>query len=122
LQDSQVNQSNRDFFRLNYPRNGRRKLVVRGQLYDVAKVSEYGLRVTLPQTELEDWAVEMTVCGRVEFSDGGTFDVVGQIVRHDDKNGENQCAIRLSDGIPYARIVAEQRFMLQVFPASRKPK
>jgi hypothetical protein len=121
-QDRQVNESNREFFRLTYPRSGRPKFVVRGKSYDVAEVSEHGLRVTLPQAEREDWAVETTVCGRVQFSDDGAFDVLGEVVRHDDGSGDLQCVIRLSDGIPYARIVAEQRFMLQVFPASKKTK
>ena len=122
LGDTQVNESNREYFRLTYPRSGRPQFVVRGKSYDVAEVSEFGMRVTLPPAECNDWAVETAVCGRVQFSDGGTFDVVGEVVRHDESSGDLHCVIRLSDGIPYPRIVAEQRFMLQVFSTSRKAK
>jgi len=117
-----VNESNREYFRLTYPRSGRPQFVVRRKSYDVAEVSEYGLRVTLPPEECDVWALETTVCGRVQFSDGGTYDVLGEVIRHDDSSGDIQCIIRLSDGIPYSRIVAEQRFMLQVFPSSRRAK
>ena len=117
-----MTESNRQFFRLSYPRSGRPGFILDGKSYEVAEVSEYGLRVALPSTEADEWSIESTVCGRVCFSDGGTFDVVGEIVRFEDVGNELHCALHLSEGIPYARIVAEQRFMLQVFPAAKKRK
>jgi hypothetical protein len=117
-----VSESNRQFFRLSYPRNGRPRFIVQGKSYEVAEVSEHGLRVTLPQAEIEGWPVDSSICGRVCFSDGGSFDVIGEIVRHDSSNDETQCVLRLWEGIPYARIIAEQRFMLQIFPSAKKPK
>lgn len=122
IQGNQVTESNREFYRLTYPRSGRPELVIKGKSYAVAEISEHGMRVQLQQEDMDTWPIGEAVHGKVIFSDGGSFNIVGLIVRHADLNGELQCAASLSEGIPYARMVAEQRFMMQIFPATQKPE
>ena len=117
-----VTEQNRQFFRLTYPRTGCPELVVNGRAFAIVEISENGVRVKLPQTVIEAWPIEGTVGGQVRFSDGETFKVVGVIVRHETIDDEVQCVVSLSEGIPYARMVAEQRFRMQIFSTSPRPE
>ncbi|MEO2017681.1 MAG: PilZ domain-containing protein [Fuerstiella sp.] len=117
-----MSESKREFYRLTYPCSGRPELTVQGQTFAVAKIFEHGMRVQLQKADIDAWPIGETVCGQVMFSDGGSFDVVGVIVRHADTGSGVQCALSLSEGVPYARMVAEQRFMMQIFPAAQKSK
>ncbi|MCP4510493.1 MAG: PilZ domain-containing protein [Fuerstiella sp.] len=117
-----MSESKRQFYRLTYPRSGRPVLTVQGRTFAVAEISEHGMRVLLQEADIDAWPIGETVCGQMIFSDGDSFAVVGEIVRHADTGAELQCALSLSEGIPYARMVAEQRFMMQIFPAAHKSK
>ena len=117
-----MTESNREFYRLTYPLSGRPELVVEGKTFPVVDISEGGMRLQVQQAEMQSWPVGEAVCGHVRFSDGESFQVAGEIVRHSDISGVFHCAVSLSKGIPYARMLAEQRFMMQIFPASKKPE
>ncbi len=122
MQGNQVTESKRQFYRLTYPHSGRPELLVAGKTFPVVDISECGMRLQVQQNDIQTLPVGETVCGQVRFTDGESFEIAGAIIRHADVSGELQCAVFLSKGIPYSRMVAEQRFMLQIFPAAKRFK
>jgi hypothetical protein len=92
----------RSEYRVVYPLTDRPRLRIDRNEYEILNLSEGGLRFQLKKPL--DQGIDPTVAGTVIFPDGNNAPVEGTLLRTE----ENDLAVRLSQKIPYRRIVQEQ--------------
>lgn len=102
----------RRFFRVHYPLRDRPVLQGGGEgaetgAFTVLDVSEEGVRFRAADTAV--FQVGDSFQGVIELAAGWIARIEGTVVRVDRLNGE--VALTLTEGIPYAHIVEEQRFL-----------
>lgn len=100
----------RNHFRIRYPKIASPSLKVGKDSFKIHNLSEKGVTVdwvgiTLPLKSQE-------IKGQIHFRDGIVIEVKGYVLRIK----RNKVAIRLSDGIPFSIVMAEQRFLIHTFP------
>ncbi len=110
-------QSDRQFYRVTFPELERPWIRINGQKYEVADVSERGIRflhsadtVFPPGTEVQ---------GTVLFHDGTSNTVEGNVLRTASRRNLRECIVQLEVGIPLAQITAQQRYLKKKFPGRR---
>ena len=99
----------RNHFRVRYPPDDRPKLVAGNVTCGVVDVSEFGGRFIYPAALKTFVGQPLEVC--ITFRDGETCNVAGAVLRLDPDY--NFCILRLTKGIPLARIMGEQRYLLK---------
>jgi hypothetical protein len=109
---SQVESEQRACYRMNYPRGARPILKIGSESYEVVEISEDGLRfdrgVHPPEHHTE---VQGIIC----FRDGEQQAIEGTVIRQDG----NETVMMLNRGVPFSRMMREQRYMLSKYPSRR---
>ncbi len=104
----------RGHFRLRYPPGAGPTLTADGKAREVAELSERGLRYS-------DGGVTGTLAARVagtlRFPDGTEVAVEGSVVRA----VGGWIAVRLTRGVHFGRMLAEQRRILRDYPGFMRP-
>src|SRR4051812_27835552 len=96
-------------YRLRYPVSARPVAYTGNRLYDVAELSETGVRLVFGGAGP---AVGAAVSGYIRFHDGRATRFQGVVLRHE--GGE--AVLRLAVGVDLARMLAEQRHLLRIYP------
>lgn len=95
----------REHVRVYYPLSCLKKflpvLILHARSYQVMDISEKGIRFANPSSNLVPNGMLSLI---LQFPDGSSVSVMGKVVRRVPK----QIAVRLENGIPYTRIMAEQ--------------
>ncbi len=95
----------REYVRVYYPLDCPKKflpeLIIRYRIYQVMDISEKGIRFCVPHMGLMR---DDQVYAALRFVDGEVITISGEVVRR----VYNQVAVKLSQGIPYCRILSEQ--------------
>jgi hypothetical protein len=99
----------RGFYRLRYPEAERPRVEADGLVAAVTELSEGGMRVVAGDFRV---AVGCRVAGEVCFADGEAAWVDGTVLRHD----AGEAILQLTVGVPLARMVAEQKRLLRLYP------
>lgn len=98
-------QQRREHFRVAYPLAERPKLKMWEREHNVIDISEQGVKfrydssITVRSTKI--------IRATIRFHDGELVSIEGKVVR----SGTNEAILVLSKGIPYKRIVEEQRYI-----------
>lgn len=73
-------------------------------------ISERGIKfVCLRKEPLQPQSI---VRGEILFDDGESYEIIGEVIRYQN----DMVALYLNEGIPYNKIVAEQRRLRQKYP------
>ena len=96
----------RRHYRIHYPMMRRPWVDVWGQRLEVIDVSEGGVRFQCPDSQ--GVSAGEAVQAVITFDDQGSVDVEGIVVRVE----RRRVALRLTVGVPYARVVREQLRLL----------
>ena len=90
--------------------------------FSVAEISEEGVRILIRESDehqfLEGTSIEATIC----FCDEQTESVSGHVLRCEIADLDFHCVIQLTRGITLKRILAEQRFLLRIYPSLVSPR
>jgi hypothetical protein len=105
----------RHHFRLEYPAAERPQLVFGGQNASVVDLSEGGVRLRL-ERRLQVVVGERIV-GAIVFANGDRCSVAGFVRRIDSMRGE--ATLQLEDGVPLARMLAEHRRVIRMYPPAK---
>jgi hypothetical protein len=100
----------RNFYRLNYPPSARPALLIGGKSYELLNISEKGLKYAHPGSDLP--AAGSPLTGTIVFADKEKLEVEGSVLR----SIGTEIVVTLDPGIPFARIIAEQRRFLKTPP------
>ena len=108
----------RNYFRLEYPTEVRPQIYIEDAVYPVINLCEGGvkfsrLRGSNDLLELGDNNLK----ARIIFHDAAESTVVGQIIRSD----RDSIVLKLSEGVSFQKIMAEQRFLLNKYGTLRRP-
>ncbi|MBM4250812.1 MAG: PilZ domain-containing protein [Deltaproteobacteria bacterium] len=108
---SDIEQNQREHYRINYPELERPQLQVGKVVYKVLDVSERGIRFLLPAQHghIENQVVK----GTLVFRSGKRVAIEGKIIRI--MPLELTCSLHLKRSIPLAYIMEEQRILLQKY-------
>ncbi|MCX6131753.1 MAG: PilZ domain-containing protein [Proteobacteria bacterium] len=109
---------NRNFFRLEYPKEVMPLIEFAKGHYKVINLSEHGVKFSINTKELKtELQLEAEVRATIVFKDAQRTNVSGKILRID----SDSIVLVLSDGVPLQRIMTEQRFLLAKFGNLRLP-
>lgn len=106
----------RTHFRIEYPKEVRPKIEIDGKVFDVINLSEGGVKFSQIKDApkmVEDSPIE----GKIVFFDSEEKKVIGTIIRSD----KSSVVLQLSQGVPYQKIMNEQRFVLKKFGGLKRP-
>ena len=101
----------RKHYRIQYPIGERPKLQMRGESYEILDVSEKGICFDAGPRYAPTDGDEIK--GKIVFKNGKTCDVEGKLLRFDRK--QHACVVKLVKGISLAKIMEEQRLLLQKY-------
>ncbi|NRA63841.1 MAG: PilZ domain-containing protein [Pseudobacteriovorax sp.] len=109
----------RSFFRLEYPESVRPKIFVDDGMYTVINLSEEGVKFVRPGRNPEHLAEPSpkVLTGKILFQNDEVWDVKGHVLRVEDQT----VVLKLSQGLSFGKIMAEQRFLLKRFGNLRQP-
>ena len=105
------NEQQREHFRLVYPLDERPALTLGNKTFAVVDVSESGIRFAGGR---EKYTVGVAVKGDIVFPDNARCAIVGKVTRVVDGS---DYIIRLDTPIPLARMMSEQRRLIQKYKA-----
>ena len=100
----------REHFRVFYPVSERPKIRILGEDYDVAEAAERGIKFCARKGAENKF--EEIVYATITFHDGEFYDFEGKVKRLE----KDEIVLQLSKGIPYKRIVKEQRYLIKKYP------
>ncbi len=103
----------RAYYRVVYPLLDRPKIFIKSQPFPIIDICEKGVRFAYRSEDGLPFNVRLAA--RIEFHDGEQIFVNGKVVRVE----PNAVAIFLSGEIPLARIIKEQRYLIQKYPNFR---
>lgn len=111
----------RNYFRLEYPSEVRPQIYIDDGVYPVINLCEGGVKFSRAkgkksQEEL-DIGGEAELKARIIFHDSDESTVVGRIIRTD----RDTIVLKLSEGVSFQKIMAEQRFLLNKYGTLRRP-
>lgn len=101
--------SQREYYRLIYPHAHRPSLVIDIDNYEIADVSEYGMKVRIDDDPA--FMVADRVIATIAFPDGKEFDLSGQVVRIDD----DYAGLQLETPLPLSVIRSESLYIMNNF-------
>ncbi len=105
-----LNEKQREHFRLAYPDIHRPRLMMDSDSFEVADVSEFGVKVRVDQDPA--FMVDDNVMATIEFPDGREFDLSAHVVRLDD----GYAGLRLDTPLPLSVIRAEALYVMYNYP------
>lgn len=109
-EDRYSGENRREHYRIIYPLTCRPKLRIVRKEYDVVDISESGVKF------LHNRGAKLTPGSKIEaeitFDDGSSLDIHGEILRIND----NILILKLHRGIPFWKIVDEQRYVKNKYP------
>lgn len=98
----------RAHFRIVYPVGSRPKITLRNQTFDVVDLSEMGVRFAT--RDAKSWrSIVDVIQASILFADNEKVAVIGKVLRTTD----DQVILQLTKGVPFAKVMAEQRRILQ---------
>ncbi len=97
--------SRRQLYRVVYPLSERPTFEVGRFVYEVVDCSERGLRYEVRDRRMP--AVGSALAGRISFRRGDEIEVTGEVIRAHD----GMVVLELDPAIPFADIMAEQRYL-----------
>lgn len=103
-----MSEQKRAHFRLQYPVASRPKITIRNETLDIIDISEMGVRFGVRNASTWKGLTEV-MQATITFADGEKVAVLGKILRV----SADQIVLHLTRGIPYAKIMSEQRRILQ---------
>ena len=110
----------RNFFRIEYPFEIRPIFSCQGENHEVFNVSEQGIKFAIT-TKNSSLKVGNQIKGTVKFINPedalNVCEVSGMILRKD----SGECAIQLKDGIPWKKILTEQRYLIKRYGTFKQP-
>jgi PilZ domain len=99
-------ENQREYYRLSYPDTHRPSLVIDVDNYEIADVSEYGMKVKIDSDPA--FMVADSIIATIAFPDGKEFDLSGEVVRiHEDYAG-----LKLETPLPLSVIREESLFLM----------
>lgn len=98
----------RAHFRLQYPVASRPKITLRNETLEIIDISEMGVRFGVAKASSWRGLTEV-MQATITFTDGEKVAVLGKVLRVT----ADQVVLQLTRGIPYAKIMSEQRRILQ---------
>lgn len=104
-------ENKRNYFRLEYPAADRPQLLIGRVAHEVVDLSEKGVKFLMTQGFKPK--LEERIKAQIKFRDGQVFDVAGKVTRLVEET--NQCVLALTRGLPLAKMLEEQRFLLQKY-------
>lgn len=104
----------RRFYRIEYPPSARPIFTVEGKKYPVADLSEEGLRVVVPNET--EFRLGQLIVGEILFHDQVKLKVTSSVLRLLAKHIVLKCHVP----VPLARIMQEQRHLIQRFGGVRR--
>mgnify|MGYP000209086016 CR=1 FL=1 len=99
-------ENQREYYRLSYPDSHRPSLVMDVENYEIADVSEYGMKVKIDNDPA--FMVADSIIATIAFPDGKEFDLSGEIVRID----EDCAGLKLETPLPLSVIREESLFLM----------
>ncbi|RDH84041.1 MAG: hypothetical protein DIZ80_07865 [endosymbiont of Galathealinum brachiosum] len=99
----------REYFRLAYPQVHRPSLVIDIDNYEIADVSEYGMKVKIDDDPA--FLVDDSVIAIIAFPDGREFDLSGQVIRVD----HGYAGLQLETPIPLSVIRSETLYLMNTY-------
>ncbi len=102
----------RSYYRLTFPPREHPEFVVGEHAMTVVELSERGVRYEPAPGHAP--ATGETVEGTLRFRRGDAHDVAGRLSR---RQGSTLIVVFDPPGLPYAAIMAEQRYLMQHYPA-----
>lgn len=100
----------RQHYRIRYPLFDRPTFECQGKKYPIIDISEQGLAFAVPnRSAARSFTPPLT--GRIVLKSGDAVTVSGKILRSSD----DTVILLLKQGVPYALVMKEQRFLLQKY-------
>ena len=99
----------REHFRIEFPSSERPSIIVNGRSHSVIDLSEQGIKVHWTNHDLP--LIGNPLYGVVVFTDGSKVDIQGKVIR---ASGAI-VIVNLTQGIPYPKMLAEQRRLIQKY-------
>ena len=99
-------ENQREYYRLSYPDSRRPSLVMDVENYEIADVSEYGMKVKIDNDP--PFMVADSIIATIAFPYGKEFDLSGEIVRID----EDCAGLKLETPLPLSVIREESLFLM----------
>ncbi|MEO1526844.1 MAG: PilZ domain-containing protein [Planctomycetota bacterium] len=101
----------RAYYRLRYPSSMRPSIRIQSVDYEVAELSERGMRVVMPRdVRLEKGT---PIEGIIRFYDRQTSEIKGSVLRRD----KDEVVFSIDSGISYKRMLDEQMAIVHKYPS-----
>lgn len=100
----------REHFRLTYPQVHRPQLMMDSDEYEVADVSQFGVKVKVDEDPA--FMINDHVMATIAFPDGREFDLSAHVVRLDGR----YAGLLLETPLPYSLIKAEALYVMYNYP------
>lgn len=107
----------RNHFRVEYPEKVRPQFEAKKKSFPIINISESGILFEFKKDEGRA-TIGGKVKGQITFRDNETVQIEGVILRHKD----DRIALKLSLGIPFQRIMSEQRWLISEFGTLKQPE
>ena len=107
--------SQRNFYRLRFPPSAALKLQTNQGEYRVCELAERGMRIACDESC--NLKIGQLLSGSLHLHDGSTITVRGLAQRKD----HSELVVTQLEGIELEKMMQEQRFVIQNFPAVRLP-
>ena len=101
----------RAYYRLRYPSSMRPRVRIDSVEYEVAELSERGMRIICGSNF--DMKPETPIRGEMRFSDEQTSEIVGAMMRRE----KDEVVFSVSSGVSYKRMLEEQLHIVHKFPS-----
>ena len=110
--------TSRNYFRVEYPADVRPVIRIKDGSYRVINLCEGGVKFTFPTREFDIKQLEKEeITATITFHNHDKSEVIGTIIRTE----KDSVILKLSQGIPFQKIMAEQRFLLNKYGTLRRP-
>ncbi len=106
----------RNHFRIEYPKEVRPKIEIGDQVFEVINLCEGGVKFSLVKSSPK-MDEKKPILGKIVFYDSEEKNVIGTIIRSD----KSSIVLKFTEGIPYQKIMNEQRFILKKFGGLKRP-
>ena len=102
----------REYYRLAYPDSCRPSLVMDVDNFDIADVSEYGVKVRVDEDPA--FMVDDNIFATIAFPDGREFDLSGHVVRID----QGYAGLQLDTPLPLSVIRSEHLYLMNNYAST----
>ena len=110
--------SSRNYFRVEYPTDVRPVISFQDGKYRVINLCEGGVKFTFPTREFDlRNLAQQEITATITFHNHDKSEVIGTIIRAE----KDSIILKLSQGVSFQKIMAEQRFLLNKYGTLRRP-